>query len=183
MRISLSVEGAEQYRELAKRLKANGPKGKQLRKKLRGKIADAGRPVVDEVRTAVRGLNVTSHGGGTAQRRAFNVSRATTARAKRSAARRSAGLRDSVAAATRLQITAKGVRISVNSSRLPLDQKNLPRHLDSAKGWRHPVFGNTSNWVSQKGGPYFGATIRRRAPKFRQAVLDAMNETAREIEG
>lgn len=183
MRISLSVEGVEQYRDLAKRLKANGPKGKQLRKKLRGKIAEAGRPVVDEVRTAVRGLNVTSHGGGAAQRRAFNVSRARTERAARSAARRSAGLRESIASATRLQITAKGVRISVNSARLPPDQRNLPRHLDSAKGWRHPVFGNTNHWVSQKGGPYFGSTIRRRAPKFRQAVIKAMDETARELEG
>jgi len=183
MRISLSVEGVDQYRELAKRLKANGPKGKELRKRLRRRIAEAGQPVVDEVRTAVRGLNVTSHGGGAGQRRRFNVDRTRTERAARAAARRSAGLRDTIASATRLQQTAKGVRIVVNSNRLPHDQRNLPRHLDSAKGWRHPVFGNTSHWVTQKGGPYFGATIRRRAPKFRQAVLEAMEETARDIEG
>jgi hypothetical protein len=182
MRISLSVEGAQQYRDLAKRLRAAGPRGKQFRKKLRYSINEAGQPILQDVRSAVRGLQVTSHGGGTAQRRAFNVSRARNEKAAERAARRGAGLRHTIASATRLQITAKGVRFVTNSDRLPPDQRSLPRHLDSARGWRHPVFGNRSEWVTQKGGPWFAHTIMKGAPRFRAKIIKAMDETVREIE-
>lgn len=181
LRVSLSARGAVEYRELATRMRQKGRA--DLRKRLRGKIADAGRPVVDEVKQAVLSLPITSHGGGAAQRRHYNVARASTARAKKSAERRHTGLRQTVASAIALQQTAKGIRIVVRSARLPEDQRTLPRHLDSEKGWRHPVFGNKSNWVHQQGRPYFASTIKKRAPQFRQAVLDAMDEIAQEIEG
>jgi hypothetical protein len=176
--LSISSQGAQEYRALAKRLR----KQKEFRKKLRMKIAEAGKPAVTDVRQAVMALNVTSHGGGSAQRRGFAVSKAKTARAKASASKRDFGLRRRIAAATGVQITAKGIRIRVSGSSLPPNQRSLPRHLDSPKGWRHPVFGNTSNWVNQKGGPYFAKTISKRAPTFRRAVLSAMDEIAKEID-
>ena len=178
--ISISATGYKQYRELAKKLRQAGRK--DLRKKLRKRIADAGKPVLDEVKAAVRNLPVTSHGGGGKQRTAFNVARASTERAKAAAARRGAGLRATIASATRLQITAKGVRFAVNSNRFPAEQRTLPRHLDSQKGWRHPVFGDRETWVHQRGRPYFAATIKKRAPAFRRAVLDAMDEIAKELD-
>jgi hypothetical protein len=181
VRVSLAAQNVGQYRELARKLRDAGRK--DLRSALRKRISEAGKPVVEEVRTAVRDLRVTSsHGGGTAQRRGFTVSRAKTAKAADRARRRAAGLRETVARATRLQITAKGVRFLVDSKQLPADQRSLPRHLDSDKGWRHPVFGNRSVWVSQKGGPYFATTIKKRAPAFRQAIVDAMDEITAELE-
>jgi hypothetical protein len=75
------------------------------------------------------------------------------------------------------------VRIVVASSRLPADQQSLPRHLDSPKGWRHPVFGNKNNWVHQQGKPYFATTIKRHAPAFRRAVISAMETIRSRIEG
>jgi hypothetical protein len=85
-------------------------------------------------------------------------------------------LRESIARATKLQITGRGVKFHVVSAQLPESQKNLPRLLDSDKGWRHPVFGNREDWVDQKGQPYFGQTIKRRAPEFRRAIEKAMGE-------
>lgn len=180
-KFSVSAQGYAQYRELAKKLRAAGRR--DLRKQLRTRITDAGKPVVEDVRNAVLAVKTTStRGGGTKQRREFNVGRATTERAKKSASRRRSGLRRSIASATKLQITARGVRFVVNSNALPVDQRHLPRHLDSAKGWRHPVFGDRHNWVHQQGQPWFGATIKRKAPAFRQAILKAMDDVRAELE-
>lgn len=178
--IGIKVANAQAYRQLAKQLRKAGRT--DLRKELRKKIADAGRPVLDDVKTAAREIPVTSRGGGTSQRRKYNVDRATTVRAKASAGRRGAGLRATIASATKLQVTAKGVRFVVQSSKLPEDQRSLPRHLDSEKGWRHPVFGNKEEWVHQKGKPYFAVTIKRKAPAFRRAILDAMDAIRKMIE-
>lgn len=189
-RISISTKGAEEFRALSRRLRQAGRK--DLRKKLRVQINDAGRPVLDEVRATVRALPVSSgHGGGTTQRLRFLDGTAKgKARKAGSAAvrgrRRRAGLRSSIASATKLQITARGVRFVVNSRRLPVDQRTLPRHLDSPKGWKHPVFGDWHNGrkpVHQRGKPYFATTIKKRAPKFRQAILDAIDEIGKDIEG
>jgi hypothetical protein len=179
IRISIAATNVSEYRKLAKELRKAGKT--DLRKQLRKQIADAGRPVLDDVKAAVRDMPVTSRGGGGAQRRRFNVARASTERAKASAARRGAGLRSTIASATKLQITAKGVRFVVQSSKLPADQRTLPRHLDSEKGWRHPVFGDRDVWVTQKGRPYFGSTIKRKAPAFRKAIVDAMEKIRQQL--
>lgn len=178
----IKVSNAQAYRQLAKNLRQAGRK--DLRKKLRQRITDAGRPVLDDVKSAVRNIPITSHGGGTSQRRRYNVGRATTERAKEAARRRGAGLRQTIASAAKLQVTAKGVRFVIQSSKLPADQRHLPRHLDSEKGWRHPTFGRRGegDWVDQRGRPYFATTIKKRAPAFRRAVLDAMDEIAKELD-
>lgn len=178
--VSIAATNVKAYRDLAKKLRQAGRK--DLRAKLRKKIADAGKPVVEDVRAAVRNVPVTARGGGRAQRRKYNVERASTARAKASAARRGSGLLETIAKATKLKVTAKGVKIVVNSAQLPPDQRTLPRHLDSAKGWEHPTFGDWNAKVRQKGRPYFGATIKKRAPAFRRAIVEAMDEIAREID-
>lgn len=186
IRLSSGQAGA-QFRALSKKLRKAG--ATDLRKALRQKISEAGKPVVDEVKQAVRDLHVTSgHGGGTSQRRQYTVGRAKATakadleKAQERARRRGAGLRETIAAGVRLQITAKGVRIIASAARLPDAQKSLPRHLDSEKGWRHPVFGNREVWVRQAGGPWFAETIKRRAPAFRQAIVDAMEQTRKTLE-
>lgn len=180
LRISLAATNVSAYRQLAKDLRKAGKT--DLRKKLRKQIADAGRPVLDDVKAAVREVPVTSRGGGSAQRLKYNVGRATTARAKASAGRRVAGLRATIARATKLQVTARGVRFVVQSSQLPEDQRTLPRHLDSERGWRHPVFGDRDVWVTQKGRPYFAVTIKKQAPAFRRAIVTAMEQIRQELE-
>ncbi len=177
---SISTQGAEDYRRLAKNLRQAGRK--DLRSKLRSRITEAGKPVLEEVRSTVRGLPVTStRGGGRKQRREFSVARAAE-KSKDRVRRRGAGLRSTIASATKLQVTARGVRFIVNSNQLPADQQSLPRHLDSPKGWRHPVFGDSHTWVHQQGKPYFAVVIKRHAPDFRRAILKAMDEIQAEIE-
>lgn len=185
--LSISAQNYDKWRQTAKKLREAGRK--DLRSALRKQIAEAGKPVVDEVKEKVRQLEVTSsHGGGTGQRRKHNIGRAVARaktdlkKAEERARRKGAGLRETIAAATRLQQTAKGIRIITQSDRLPQDQRSLPRHLDSDKGWRHPVFGNRDNWVRQRGGPWFADTIKKKAPEFRQSIVEAMDETVRNIE-
>lgn len=200
VRLSAGQAG-QQFRALAKQLRKAG--ATDLRKALRQKIAAAGAPVVDEVKQAVRDLQVTStragggkelhravssHGGGAGQRRKSNVSRAKASatvgveKARERAARRGTGLRETIAAGVKLQITAKGVRIIASSARLSDDQKSLVRRLDSDKGWRHPVFGNRKVWVHERGGPWFAETIKPKGPAFRAAVVEAMEEIKKQLD-
>lgn len=193
IRVSLAAQNVDKWRDTAKRLRKAGEQGQTLRKKLRTEIANAGKPVLDEVRQAVFDLRVTSsHGGGTTRRKQFAALQAARRAHKRGgdvraaavrAAKHPHSLRRDVAAATKLQITTKGVRFVTSSSQLPESQRTLPRHLDSPKGWRHPVFGNRANWVSQRGGPWFASTISKWAPEFRAAIVKAMDDTVSEIEG
>lgn len=196
-----SGQAGQQFRALAKKLRQAG--AVDLRSALRQKIAAAGRPVLDEVKQAVRDLNVTStsvggkklrqaasgsHGSGVGQRRQERVSRAKPtakadlAKARQRAARRGAGLRETVAAGVKLQVTAKGVKIIASSAQLPDSQKSLVRRLDSDKGWRHPVFGNRKVWVAERGGPWFAATIKPKAPAFRAAIVDAMEDVKKQLD-
>jgi len=205
VRVSLSAQGVDEWRALANKLR----KKKEFRKKLRDQITAAGKPIVGEVQEAVLKVQTVtshksskekrvwvsaaegSHGGGTSRRqttlamqagrRARKSKRNVRAAIKRAASRKGLGLRQSIARATKLQVTAKGVRFYVDSSKMPESQRNLPRLLDSEKGWRHPLFGNREDWVDQKGGPYFGSTIKKKAPEFRRAIENAMDEVRRDL--
>lgn len=187
-RISFSANGYDEWRRTAKALR-KAPA--ELRANLRKQIMQAGQPVLDEVKSAARSIPVTSsRGGGTKRRQTYSALQAgrrahagerDVRQAALRASRRPAGLRARVAAAAKLQVRARGIRFIIDSSNLPESQQSLPRHLDSAKGWRHPVFGNREDWVHQQGRPYFGSTISKRATGFRTAVLKAMGETASKI--
>lgn len=188
--ISISVVGYDEWRKLSKKLRG-APN--ELRANLRKQIQAAGKPILEDVKEAARTIPVTSSGGGgTARRQTFNsmqagrraheTGKSVESAAKRAAGRRKAGLRRSVANAAKLQIRARGIRFIIDSSTLPESQRTLPRHLDSPKGWRHPVFGNRENWVHQEGKPYFASTIKKRSNDFRKAILDAMEETKNKIQ-
>lgn len=184
-----SGQAGTQFRELSKRLRQAGQT--DLRKNLLKAIRDAGKPVVRATQEAVRSIPITSegvgafagdfrvpsnsHGGGQKQRRKHAAVKARTEKSKARALKRGGSLRDAAANSVKLQVTTRGIRIISDSSAMPPKQQTLPKRLDSPKGWRHPVFGNREVWVTQKGKPWFGATISQRAPDFRAAVVDAMD--------
>lgn len=183
LRIATNVQQVQQFRDLSKRLKTAG-RG-DLRKQLNKAVKDAGRPIVEDVRNAAQGLHATSsHGGGSLQRRRYAASRARSERAAANALRRHGGLRRRVAAATTLEATRRGVRFVVRSAQLPPDQRSLPRHMNSEKGWRHPVFGDTDNWVAQKATPagFFSKTISQKSHEFRRYIGAQMEQVKKEIE-
>lgn len=88
------------------------------------------------------------------------------------------GIKTTVATGKRRQ----GVRIQASASALPAGRKPMLR-LQNKASFRHPVFGRTANkWVVQKGGPFFGSTIRRHEDQMRAAVLEALNDAVKELE-
>jgi hypothetical protein len=160
----MKVDGAEKYRALSRRLRQAGQG--ELQRKLTRAIRKEGGPALAAVRQAWLGVEVSSSKGGTAP-----PDTAT-------------GLRRRVAAATRIQVQQRGIRISVNSARI--DPPSLVFYLNgfpAKRDWRHPVFGNREVWVAQRGQEVFAPTLRRFAPQWRKAIMQAMEETAREIEG
>jgi hypothetical protein len=186
--VDVRITGAEQLGSLAKRLKDAGPDGKKLRKELLKAIRAGAKPALADTRKAVKTIPVTgARGGGRKAREEhqFDHSRGDEDK-RRARARRGAGLRDTVARALRLTVKtgsrAPRVRFEVDASKMPEDQRTLPRHLNSIRGWRHPTFGHDP-WVAQKGQPWFQVTIRKHLPAMRARILKAMDDIAAKIEG
>lgn len=175
----VAVQGAQRLKDLSAQLKQAGRGDLQM--ELRAAIRTAAGPALADTRAAILGLRIKgTRGGGRRAREEFATQRVRTEGA-RERARRRTGLRRTVAAATGLRVRARGVTIECNSSRMPADQRNLPRALDSPRGWRHPVYGNREVWAHQMGGPWFYKTLLGHAPAFRKAISDAMDDIAARI--
>lgn len=139
-----------------------------LQRSLRAAVQREGEPTVSAVRAAWLGIEVSSSRGGVAR------------------PDRSTSLRARVAAATRLQATPTGIRITVAASRVdPVYGRSLPWYLNaSGRPWRHPIFGRRAtsrDWAVQRGESVFFTTINAHAPAFRAAIERAMEETARQF--
>lgn len=156
----VKVEGQEQYKALARRLKQAG-RG-DLQRKMTKSIRREGQPALRAVKAAWLRVDVSSSaGGGTA----------------------STGLRRRVSAATRISILGSGIRIRVEPKQVdPAYGKSLTFGLDGLGRWRHPVYGRDI-WVQQYGEEVFFKTLEPFEARFRAGIQDAMAETAREIEG
>lgn len=87
---------------------------------------------------------------------------------------------------------AKGVGVQVgvgNSARMRITTRMddpteaaLPRGEDNGiRGWRHPVFGNTDNWVHQPGGSWFRETIADDRDLIEQRLQDVLDEAANTV--
>lgn len=182
----IKVTGAEQMRKLAADLKKVD---KKLATKLRKSIRTAARPAAADAKTAVKSLKVTgSRGGGTKQRADHHLERVKDPTSERAIARARAraGLRRTIAAAIKTDIRdggrKAGVRIIVDGSKLPQNQRTLPRRMNVKKGWRHPLFGNRERWYTQRGKPWFEPSIKRHVKKIRSTILAAMEEIAAELD-
>lgn len=158
----VKVAGGAELQRLSRRLKEAG-RG-DLQRKLTRNIRTAGEPGLRAVQSKFQGVDVTavpSRGGGG-----------------------STGLRARTAAATKLQVTGRGIRYKVIGRQVdPRYGDTLVNGLNNTGVWRHPVFGNRRAWVTQTGQEVFDPTLLGYEPKFRQACLDAMDETAAQIMG
>lgn len=185
--VDVRIEGADQLGALSRRLKQAGRK--DLQKELGKAVRSGAKPAVAATKAAILTVPVRgTRGGGAAARQFhhFERSKAKGEEKRRAKARRQSGLRKTISGAIRLRVKTgaktAAVRIEVDGSKLPVDQRTLPRHLDNPKGWRHPTFGRDP-WVVQKGRPWFQVTIRRHLPAVRANVLKAMDDIAKKIEG
>lgn len=170
---SFTLVGNTQMQALSRKL-AKAADGSELRRNFTRQLRAAARPVVEDVQTAIRTMNVRGvRGGGRKRRRQFQAVHRL---------RGSSGLRATVARGVKFQMRTTGrdvsCRIFVDNSHMPFSQRNLPAHLDNPKGWRHPTFGRrgSGDWAQQFGTPYFRSTIARHERRMRNAATAAVNE-------
>lgn len=159
------MSGTAELGRLARRFRAAADGG--LQQDLTSEIRRESRPVLTQIKASVRSLEVGSEKGGTVP------------------PDKSTNLRGRLAAATDVQPQGAGVRFEVHGSRVGPAGHRLAKLTDTelAPRWRHPVFGNRRVWKTNVGRPWFFVTIRAAEPRFRSAVLRAMQRTARKIMG
>lgn len=97
------------------------------------------------------------------------------------------GLRTTVAQHTKVRARLggkhPGVSIRADKNGMPRDFFNAPKRLNAARGWRHMVFGDSGEWVTQRGKPgWFDDTISTFKPAARRAAQQAMQDMARRID-
>ncbi len=167
--VSTDVLGGHQFHELTKALRAVAVDERRgLQRAMNRQIRAAAAPVVGDVRRAALAIPDRSEARRRDQR----------------------SIRREIARATRTEILTgrrSGVRIVVDKRRLPADSTAMAHAFEKPEGWRHPVHARPDQtrsewtWVHQPGHPFFAPTIQRHEGEFRRAVIDAMNETAAEI--
>lgn len=96
-------------------------------------------------------------------------------------------LRTTVAQHTKIRVRSggkrPGVSIKADKNGMPRGFHNAPKRLNAAKGWRHMVFGNEGEWVTQRGKPgWFDDTISTFKPAARRAAQQVMQDMARRID-
>ncbi len=170
----ISVTGQRELKVLAAKLKAAGSEGNGLKTELRRGLRKAATPMLNAVKTRVRGISIKGVRGGGRWARYAHRPKA-----------KSLGLRDSVADAMQIQTRMGGepsVRLRVNTSRLPANQRKLPRYMNQSEGWRHPVFGNREAWAQQTGEPYWQETLIPFGPQVRREVIEVVNDVLGRID-
>ena len=171
--------GVPAMKLLAERLKEADP---VLKRELRRNFRDAAEPVAGDVQQSI--LLMPSKHGGTLRR---EVAKTVT---------------------VRTSFASSGVRVAIESlgQRMPPGKQTLPHHLDSPKGWHHPVYGRREaemavisarkafgkgrgqghgrgwTWVHQTGKPgWFEKPVIDNARQFRDAALKAIDAVEREL--
>lgn len=144
---------------LARALRAEAD-GKQLRKELAANLRNALKPGADQAKSSIMGM-VSLHGAQPALRSAI---------AKK--------IRPEVKLGGRWT----GARVKAFKTKNIRGFPNAPKRTNSARGWRHPVWGNADVWVQQRGKlEWFDKPFRGREGIYKQAIHEAMEEMARRI--
>jgi hypothetical protein len=126
-------------------------------RELRKELAKAARPFLPRVRAAIMNIPTTGN--------------------------RHTGLRvriaRSVEAYSHIDFTVVRVGVRVSTQKMPSGQKSLPLMMEGVKLWRHPVFGDDTNWVTQEPHPYFEEGMAGYGAASQMAVGRAMESIAR----
>lgn len=156
--------GVPKMKLLAEQLREADP---ALKRELRRRLRDAARPATHAAMRSI--LDMPSHHGGTLREEVSRTIIQTTS------------------------LTKNGIRVQISSlpQRMPRGKETLPKHLDSGRGWKHPVFAtrirrlkHQDRWVRQFGKPgWFEAPITSHAGEFRDAAQKAIDHVRRQLEG
>lgn len=157
-RLELSVYGAAQLEQLARRLREAGDV--TLRRRMMAALRKSGADIADAERAAARDLPAVKYETG------LRVA-----------------IADAVTVRTRTSANRAGVRVLVNRSKLPEKKRRLPVLMNKG-AWRHPVFGNRENWVNQTSdGGWWLRTAEAHVDEAQRRMLDVLRETAAQITG
>jgi hypothetical protein len=140
-----------------------------LLKQFHGAMRDTVVPVKPDIQAAVRAI--PSKGTRTGGRN-VRAARKFTKRKKQTKAAwgkdvAKAGLRDALANAVGIQVSATGgeVAIRIFPGNLPASQRGLPFLMEGQSPWIHPTFGHRPI-VTQPAHPFFDKTIERHIPRI-----------------
>lgn len=152
-RVDFEVITGEEFQRVGRALREVDA---ELPGKLRKDLRVAARPLVAMVKEKVRSL--PTHG------------------------RVHTGLRRRVAAGVGMRVSLKN-GITITTSMQRPSEAIIPRGMDSREGWRHPVFGNTDNWVQQRtGGSWFREPLASRHDEIEDAVRHTLEEARDRID-
>lgn len=153
--IELDLSGPEKrLKRLANALKAE-EEGKTLRRELTKGIRSAAGPARQAARASIRSMKSKGHSGSS--------------------------LRSAIASGLSISVKSSGkdvgVRIQAKQTKLR-GFSRAPEYTDGP-GWRHPVFGHRTRWVSQHGkNKWFEDSIKKEKPGIRKEIQKVMDETA-----
>lgn len=158
---TLGVETHEGLAALARALRAEED-GKQLRKELATNMREALKPAAAEAKSSIMAMGSSGI--------------MPTAPALRSSISRK--IRPEVKLGGRWS----GARVKAFKTKNIRNFPNAPKRTNRAAGWRHPVWGNRDNWVTQHGKiEWFDRAFQGREGIYRAAVEQAMEDMARRI--
>lgn len=166
-----SVRGAEDLRRLAARLREAGRN--DLRRELATAVKAAGEPTVAALRAKLSTLRIR---GFTKPGRKRPYTRPAGPHALRATLAASIGMT--------VTMTPNGAKVTVTTGRggLPANLATMPKRLDSARGWRHPVQGNREVWVKQLAGPWWWSAIEPNIKRFREEINKAIDRVTEKLE-
>lgn len=168
----LTIEASAAFQDFTKRLRAAG---KPIRLETNKAIRLAVVPIVVELKADILAINSKVEGRAGAS--SGEAARAAKAGSSKRQSHVSHGLRATIARAVQVRVTAQGVQVRIDSSKLPADQRNMPKAL-TAKKFRHPTWGHDP-WVDQVGSPgYWPRPFARNSASVRASILDAMHKVA-----
>lgn len=167
----VKIENAEEFKRLVRALKDAG-RG-DLQRQMTREIRRAGTPAMQAAQRRFRTVDVRMvdpPGPGSGAK--------------------STRLRERVANATRISVLGRGISIRVEPKRVDNRYgRALTYGIDGLGRWRHPVHANPNldksewTWVEQTGQEVFYVTLKRYHNRWQKAVVDAMEQTKRQIEG
>jgi hypothetical protein len=110
--------------------------------------------------------------------------RAAPSRGRRG--RRGPPLRSLLARATRAEVRLTGreagIRVRTDGRRLPSGMRALPTYAEATKRpWRHPVFGDRTNWVTQQPFPRFYQALDTDEARVRRECIRAVEAVFKQI--
>jgi hypothetical protein len=188
--VIITSNGGSDFRDLAAKFKAAGAHGAAVRKASTKAIQGHLKKITDEQKAEIMDWRPGGVSGrGEVRRRQFTEAQAARQFARSGRRRRpraSHSLRSYIRGAikSRVAYTGRriGARIFVDPQALPPSQRQLPKHVDNPRGWRHPVWGHRDRWVRQAGTPYFSGPIERRRSQIERDVQAEVDKVMRTLQ-